>query len=287
MNAGTTTTAGGASGVGEAGSTQRRWSLIAGTAASLRVEGWISKLPALVLAAYAVGALVDVPSSAVSYAVGFCCLHLALGYTANDLADWRHDVAAGDKRAAHRGGRRRLAGLVIALAVINALYLAAGLWHGQLWPAWYGALTVALGFTYSFPPRLKGRGLLGVLFSAYIQWVTPMTMVLLAPGVRVNGVSGAALLAVVLLWLFSLGCHGALRHQIRDYDADLGRTATYAVVRGLTTTGRLLTVSRVAVLCCCGTVAFIAPGPAGLASALSLTSFSVYHLIYYKRSERR
>lgn len=252
----------------------------------LRVGAWISKLPALVLGAYAAGAAIGIPSGDVCYSVVFCSLHLALGYTANDLADWRSDIEAGNPRSSHRYGRRYLTTVVLALAVANVLWLLGGAVKGGAWQALFGLLTVALGFIYSFPPRLKGRGLAGVVFSAYTQWVSPMVFLLLGPHVVVRDTGGVLVIASVLIWLAGMGCHGALRHQIRDLAYDRAFTRTYAVDRGKERTRRALTLCRVGVFLAAASIALWTPRLAGVESALGLATFSIYHLFYYKRLER-
>lgn len=252
----------------------------------VRVDAWISKLPALAIALLCLdGVFALDPAGAISIVLGLATLHLAIGYVANDLADWEYDIEASDERVAHSYGQRTLASvLMILIAIMLSAIAALWLWGTSLASLGIALAVCATGFTYSFGPRFKDRAFAGVVFSSLTQWVFPYLVVIPLLETETDQLRSFLLVGALGLWLLLLGVHGALRHQLRDLPRDFGRRSTFAVVRGPRVTLRAVrTVRMLLAVACAAPAAVFIGNPIGLQCSLVISTFAVYHAVYHKR----
>jgi 4-hydroxybenzoate polyprenyltransferase len=265
---------------------QPDWVLLRRIDRLCRLDAWASKLPPFCIAVLIAG---DIPAPAFCAGFAFLVVHLASGYVANDVAEWDTDIAAGDAKPLHRLGTKQawllllpLSGAAVASATAGALVA------GNALPVLVGGSSIVAHFGYSFWPRLKARGSFGVVSSAFNQWVAAYAYTLsLVNGSDFGREGRGYLVGVLLTWLLALGIHGSLRHQFRDFDYDLGRTATFAARVGRANTLGAVRIARLAVVTLSLTPCFLFPNWEGVRMTCILTSFAVYHLVYYKRLETR
>ena len=146
------------------------------------------------------------------------------GHVINDLADRKHDRAAGKHNTMQGKGALESAGIVLALMVLSWvpwLILPATRWTLPL-----VGLQLVLLTAYAVPPlRLKIRPVPGVVTDALyaytmpvlITWTTWTALTRLAAPTQ----SHPALLALLIPWSFSVGLRGILNHQYGDAANDL------------------------------------------------------------------
>jgi 4-hydroxybenzoate polyprenyltransferase len=246
---------------------------------ALRTEAWISKLPGFFIAVLTLTlAHHRSPNETMLlYSILFLLGHMATGYVSNDLADWNHDRAAGDSRAIHRLSKSVsavFAGTLMILQVSLILMMPCS-WQIKL------VMLVLTGLhqIYSFPPRLKHRGGLSVISSSVNQWVAPFLVFGL-----LTETTQSLVFYVLLVWLFGIGCNGAIRHQIRDFQRDENRSHTFVQAVGLDFAVSYLRGVQIA--------CFLLPllsfplllSAASACNAIVITeSFALYHLLYHKR----
>jgi len=127
------------------------------------------------------------------------------------------------------------------LATALVLYAAVAAVAG-LWVLLAGITVIVLGITYSYPPRLKERG----LFNHLVTTGVDAGLLVLPVATLVAGrVAASAVVAVGVLACYSFGYH--LLHQAADvhYDRQAG-VETFATETGIATTVAIGTVATAA-----------------------------------------
>lgn len=242
----------------------------------LRVEAWVSKIPGFFVAVLALALYKPITEEELLWSTGFLLTHLCTGYLINDIADWNSDLASGDERTMHRLGRR--IGYVVLL-IFTGLHLLVcteiAIAAPSRWVLLLGLTT--LHFIYSVPPRLKSRGIWGVISSAINQWVAPFAVLVMQIGLGKPE-------AVLIAWLCLIGINGAVRHQMRDYYRDsIGEVQTFVRRIGPVQAVRLLYWIQRLVISVPLLLLLFLPLPKALVALVDTIGFTVYHTLYYKR----
>lgn len=170
--------------------------------------------------------------------LGFSICMTAYAYLANDLADVDLDRRQGKDNAFLNIPRPRA-------ALVTVLFLLAGVAFSlPFWSkAWFAPLLAAwvlLSSAYSLPPlRLKETGWPGLSATILSQQTLPLMLLFAALAPRFEW--GAVLFAAHATLR---GLSSDLGHQVRDYANDVRTaTATFAVRRGIDSSGRLYALS--------------------------------------------
>ena len=250
---------------------------------AVRLKAWVSKFPGFIVAVFCMLiASKEIESSILFWSLVFLIGHLATGYIANDIADWELDLSSDDKRDIHqltKSGAYAYFGFWLILHMLTNVYMAIAF---QPWVIIVFILLLLFHMAFSFFPRLKSLGIIGVISSAFYQWVAPFLVYFILTSVQVSG-SNPILPILLILWLFVVGCNGAIRHQLHDYYRDSGKVKNLVQQIGVEKASKLLPL--------CQALSAIIPGLSFLflapTDAFSITvcasSFAVYHTMYYKR----
>jgi len=172
------------------------------------------------------------------FLLAFATFSAAYGFLVNDFGDRDADLQQGKPNAFAQLDRRRapfILGSVLALAILASLRFWQRPWFLPLWILWLLDATF-----YSLAPfRLKERGVFGLWAPALAQFILPSLIFFAALG-HFGGMD---------MWVFAIyvGAKGmsiAVGQQLADLANDTRtRTATYAVQRGRSRTGRLYIVT--------------------------------------------
>jgi 4-hydroxybenzoate polyprenyltransferase len=246
---------------------------------ALRTEAWISKFPGFFTAVLTlILAHQQSPNETMLfYSILFLLGQMITGYVINDLADWEHDRAAGDSRAIHQLPQPVAAVFAGSLMGLQILLIL-------ITPCPWQPKAVMLGLTglhptYSFPPRLKHRGGLSVISSSVNQWVAPFLVFGL-----LTGTAQSLIFGVLLVWLFGIGCNGAIRHQIRDVQRDENRSHTFVQAVGIRHAVHYLRGVQIACfLLPLVSFPLLLSAPTAGNAIVVTESFALYHLLYHKR----
>lgn len=159
--------------------------------------------------------------------LGYYIATASFGHVVNDIGDVDLDESASKNNLAGRLSLTKRAGLLIALVVIQFLFLVGA--NADLSVFVLAIIECILFFTYSIPPTRFKESIFGIVADAAYAHVIPFSIaILVAPSQE-----GLILIPAGILigWQACAGLRGIIGHELEDYTSDAAAGVRTAVIR--------------------------------------------------------